>query len=430
MKRSAKSWQKYGLALAVLAAFVVFIRFEWLTKGNGATSPQTNIASSNINGLSVDVIKSLSYINIETKTADKNAKGVILNDMRNSYEGVSLYSSSYSDEAYLIDMKGNTLHRWGFPRENIWSQPELLEKKWSFKGFRNTYATADLDLFAIYDYLGLIKVDRNSQMVWLYRGGCHHDFWLTPDGEIYALTHKVENIPTAYNKGSIIVDYITILDTSGKEKASHSLLEILEKSRFDFLLPNITPSKPETLDTTHANSIQVFDGRFAGTNQGIFKKGNILVSSRHLNFVFIIDGDNWEVVWGWGPNNILRQHKARLTNEGNITIFNNHWSADTKRVSSVIEIEPISGKVLWEYRGTLRNPFFTSVLGSHQRLPNGNTLIVESGKGTAFEVTPENVVVWKFVAQGEVNGKVAAVPEMYRYEKDYFKNLDAFPKDK
>jgi len=87
MKRSAKSWQKYGLALAVLAAFVVFIRFEWLTKGNGATSPQTNIASSNINGLSVDVIKSLSYINIETKTADKNAKGVILNDIRNSYEG-------------------------------------------------------------------------------------------------------------------------------------------------------------------------------------------------------------------------------------------------------------------------------------------------------------------------------------------------------
>jgi hypothetical protein len=35
-------------------------------------------------------------------------------------------------------------------------------------------------------------------------------------------------------------------------------------------------------------------------------------------------------------------------------------------------------------------------MGSSQRLSNGNTLIIESNDGRAFEVTAEGEVVWEF----------------------------------
>jgi hypothetical protein len=36
------------------------------------------------------------------------------------------------------------------------------------------------------------------------------------------------------------------------------------------------------------------------------------------------------------------------------------------------------------------------IRGGAQRLPNGNTLITESDKGRAFEVTREGEIVWDF----------------------------------
>ena len=39
-------------------------------------------------------------------------------------------------------------------------------------------------------------------------------------------------------------------------------------------------------------------------------------------------------------------------------------------------------------------PFYTSERGMSQRLPNGNTLIVNSERGTLLEVTPEKEIAW------------------------------------
>jgi hypothetical protein len=41
-------------------------------------------------------------------------------------------------------------------------------------------------------------------------------------------------------------------------------------------------------------------------------------------------------------------------------------------------------------------PFFSNFCGTAERLPNGNTLIVESDNGRAFEVTSAGAIVWEF----------------------------------
>ena len=88
--------------------------------------------------------------------------------------------------------------------------------------------------------------------------------------------------------------------------------------------------------------------------------------------------------------------------------------------SRVVELDPLTREFLWEYRGDAQNGFFTQTCGSSQRLPNGNTLITESEKGRAFEVTPKNEIVWEFLSPhraGENQELVATLFEMIRTKK-------------
>jgi hypothetical protein len=41
--------------------------------------------------------------------------------------------------------------------------------------------------------------------------------------------------------------------------------------------------------------------------------------------------------------------------------------------------------------------FYSSIVSSAQRLPNGNTLITEGVDGRVFEVTREHEIVWEYV---------------------------------
>ena len=50
----------------------------------------------------------------------------------------------------------------------------------------------------------------------------------------------------------------------------------------------------------------------------------------------------------------------------------------------------------WAYRGSPSAPFYSKTCGTAYRLANGNTLINESDGGRAFELSPENEIVWEF----------------------------------
>ena len=59
--------------------------------------------------------------------------------------------------------------------------------------------------------------------------------------------------------------------------------------------------------------------------------------------------------------------------------------------------ERISNQVVWYYRSTLPNSFYSQYISSAQRMPNGNTLINSGANGHFFEVTPEGEVVWEYI---------------------------------
>jgi hypothetical protein len=89
---------------------------------------------------------------------------------------------------------------------------------------------------------------------------------------------------------------------------------------------------------------------------------------------------------------------------GNIVVFNN---GTTSRGSSADEYKlPVDagGKYdmktkpekVWTYAPG--SSFYSTNLGSAQRLPNGNTLICQGTAGTLWEVTPAKTVVWKYIS--------------------------------
>ena len=60
-------------------------------------------------------------------------------------------------------------------------------------------------------------------------------------------------------------------------------------------------------------------------------------------------------------------------------------------------MDPRSNQIVWEYKDSPINNFFSGYISGARRLANGNTLITEGQSGRMFQVTPEKEVVWEYV---------------------------------
>ena len=119
----------------------------------------------------------------------------------------------------------------------------------------------------------------------------------------------------------------------------------------------------------------------------------MLISILKLNLIVIVDSDKDEIVWTWGTDELDAPHHPTLLENGNILIYDNGFDRGYTRI---VELNPLTGKIDWEYKANPPEKFFSKSRGSCQRLLSGNTLIAESNKGRVFEVNKENEIVWDF----------------------------------
>jgi len=364
-------------------------------------------------------LRTLPYVS-GTKKETKN-EGVTHYDRDLSYAGLNLYTSYHAPEAVLMDMEGNQLHKWHYyDIKKDW--PDF--NKFCITGDPNdSWKTVKLypngELLAIYNYVGLIKLDKDSNLLWKYKGRCHHDIYTDENGSIYTITSK-ENIIPEYNRNvPIVEDFITVLTPKGKEIKSYSLLSIFKNSPFAYLIfNNLQTINRGKIDIFHTNTVEIFDGSQESISP-LFKKGNILTSFRNINTIAIINIQTEKVLWVWGPNNIVKQHYPALLKNGTILLFDNGLE-----FSRVIEINPLTYELVWSFSGETDFSFFTKAMGYSQSLANGNILITDSESGRAFEVTRDKKIVWEWVSPhraGEKNQFVAVLYEMLRFNKDFIK---------
>jgi hypothetical protein len=378
----------------------------------GAASGGASLQSSG----SFERIASLGYVGSTDLPVAGASGGVTVHDRNRAHPGLNLFTSSHADEALLVDMRGRPVHSWRLPRAEVsWDSP-LASRR--FTGWRSARALPDRSLLAIYDYLGLVKLDSSSRVEWIVREGCHHDFWIADDGAIWTLAHRETVIPELNAQVPVIEDRILVLDADGRERRSFSLTRLLMASSYAFLLPSISHYRTDVaIDLLHTNSIQVLDGSLESRSP-LLRRGNLLLSVRNLSTVFIVDPDAGAVVWAWGPSNVTYQHSARLQPDGKLLLFDNGEGHST-----VVELDPLERRVTWRYRGEPEAPLASRIYGAVERLANGDVLVTDSMQGRVLEVEPGGDVVWRYDSPFERDGKRSVLFEMRRYEQGYFEGL-------
>jgi len=340
---------------------------------------------------------------------------VTVHDPDRAYRGLNFYTSGHHAGASLMDMDGNVLHVWEHGFLDAWPDEVESAESDGAEYWRTAHLFENGDVLAIFEGLGMIKVDKDSHLLWAHLGGEHHDLDIAPDGRIYVLTREAHMVRRVNPASPILEDFITILSPDGRELGRLSVLEAFERSQFANV-PSVM-GMARRGDIFHTNAIELLDGSHADRIPA-FKKGNVLISLRQLNLIAVVDMNAEKVVWVlsgmW-----KEQHDPRLLENGNIMVFDNKGNGGESRV---IEFDPVTQEVVWEYAGEKPNDFFTKMCGANQRLPNGNTLISESDYGRAFEVTPEGVVVWEFVnpeRAGKSKQLIATLFEMVRLDPDF-----------
>lgn len=357
-------------------------------------------------------LEALGYMDGVNKAQAKN--GVITHKKGKTYKGYNFFTSGHAPAAYLMNMNGKILHEWKYDFWKVWPKYEISKKNAKTKYFRKAYLYKNGDILAIFEGCGLIKLDKDSNLIWAVSNRAHHDLEILPNGNIYVLTRKADMIPRINKERPISEDFITLLNPEGEEIRSLSVLEALVGTPW---WKWFKKSPRRGGDIFHTNTLSVLDGRIAKRIPAL-KKGNILTSMRVLNAIGVVDMQMGKFVWGY-KHEFKAQHDPQIIKSGSMLLFDNKGLAPWSRV---LEFDPLTKKMLWDYTGSKKAPFYSRTCGLSYRLPNGNTLIVESDNGRAFEVTQSKEVVWEYLSPNRAGPQkqfVSTLFDMKRIRKQY-----------
>ncbi len=356
---------------------------------------------------------SLPYLQGYHKATTK--KNVTVFDRDRAGDGINVYTSGHEPAAYVIDMEGRVLHEWKMKLDKVWPDvPYTVHSTF----WRRVHAYPDGGLLAVFEGIGLIRLDRESRLVWSFRGGCHHEATVAADGTIFVLTREAMILPRLNPDDPVLIDGIAQLSPDGKLLAEYSILKCFENSEYAGLLDRM----PRKGDLFHTNTIHLFDGSLESIRP-YYRKGNVLISSRKLNIVAIVNLDEEKVVWahdGGAGGLWKRQHDPTVLPDGHMLLFDNRSLGVRSRV---IEFDPRTFEIVWRYPRKGETGLSSKTCGTSRRLANGNTLITESDNGRALEVTRGGEIVWEFYnphRTGKKNELVATLFEVTRLPSGYF----------
>ncbi|MBN2565110.1 MAG: aryl-sulfate sulfotransferase [Candidatus Eisenbacteria bacterium] len=342
--------------------------------------------------------------------------GVVVYEGHRVQSGLNFYTSGHAPVAVLMDMSGRRLHEWRMSFEDAWRADPGDASPGSIKSagyWRRAHLFENGDVLAIFEGLGLIRIDRDSNLLWARFGGFHHDLDVTDDGRIHVLMREPRIIADIHPELPVLEDFIVVLTSEGEELSRVSVLDVLRESTYASLLDGVVDSG----DILHTNTLEVLRGRLEGRVPG-FERGNVLICIRELDAIAVVDPGAATVVWAT-VGEWRKPHQPTVLDNGHILIFDNRGYRGR---SQVIEFNPVNGDTTWVYRGEEPDDFYSWECGSNQRLENGNTLITESDRGKAFEVTPEGEIVWKFLNPMRAGGDlefIATLFEMVRLPQDF-----------
>ena len=362
--------------------------------------------------------------------------------------GYTLLTSIYNGDIFLLDPLGRVVHIW---RDKPSSHIKLLSNGNLLAPSRRTISEFDprgnlvwqYEIDFHHDFLKMpsgnvmLLVNRRKSREDVIAAGGNPEF-VHEKGLIYDYLMEVR--PKGASGGEVVWEWSVwdhlVQDFDPSKENYGAIAEHPELIDINFLLETISKHRQhEPDDWLHTNAIDYNP-----------ELDQIMLSPRHFSELWIIDhsptteearghsggnsGMGGDLLYRWGnprayghgddaDQRLFWQHQPQwiapgLPGEGNILLFNNglEFSGDERFYSSVDEIVPPNDGYryrrndgaayppdgfAWTYAAETLSDFYAPIRSGTQRLPNGNTLIVDGTAGTIFQATHEGRIVWKYV---------------------------------
>lgn len=332
--------------------------------------------------------------------------------------GLLLVSVTRQNEMLIkvMDRDGNVVHSWTPDFDEVWPEgyrdfpPRVAEADHIF----GLELLPDASIVANFAQQSTFRMDVCGDVVWRLPNLGHHSVGLDPDGtlwvpgESYIPADGEVDIPNARPP---FHDWtITNLSLDGELLHSYSVADILRDNGLESLLYLASRERGAphvTYDPLHLNSVKALP---EGVRSRLFDPGDLVVSLRNISTLLVLDGDTMEVKWRTtGP--FFRQHDPIFLPGDRISVFDNRPVANEhgSLESQIMEVNARTGEatVVLGGDGPGEEPFYSSILGDHEYLSNGNILVTPSDEGRVLEYTPDGRLAWQWQNRldNETNGR-------------------------
>jgi hypothetical protein len=328
----------------------------------------------------------------------------------------------------VIDMQGNLVHQWAVDWFDIWPDathlPERdLPKTKPGTHLHGTKLTPEGDVIFNFEKHGMVRMNACGDVIWKLPHRTHHSIFIDNDDYIWASASQWIDDPVARypaRETPIRAPLAVKVSQDGELLEEISVLDLLLENGYQglaYMRGNREENKVAGGgDSLHLNDVEVFP---RSMQEGFFKHGDIMISLRNINTVIVFDPATKKIKF-LSSGKVVRQHDPDFIDGNTIAIFDNNHTGKKGpgKHSRTILMDAPTGKITPIYSGSDEQPFYSTIMGKHQLLDNGNWLITDSMNGRGFEIDADGNLIWEHINLVE-DGIVGVVEEVERYPASY-----------
>ncbi len=332
----------------------------------------------------------------------------------------------------VIDRSGRTVHH--VPVDKSLLFPDSLDLRWKYpevRAIHGSHLFPNGDVLVNLSRVGTARLDACGRVMWRMAEGNHHSIARADDGTFWisGTSDRPQLSSQAYPDGypglddPVWIERLLHVSPHGELLQSINVLDILYANDLERYLakdnqPEADTDGPRSKDLLHLNDVESLSASMA-EDYPRFEAGDLLVSLREPNLVFVIDPDTKETKWD-ASRPLIQQHDPDFIGNGWIGVFDNNEDF-TKRGtmldgSRIVAFQPHTDSVEVRFPTGHSDPFYTDVRGKWQPLANGNMLLTEAQAGRVVEVSPDGQTIWEWVQPSYNNSKVPVVTKAVRHD--------------